>query len=161
MSTALALPGWGTAPERMQPLCDALGAVGIDARPLLVGHSLGGLASAAAVLDHGAEVASVTTINAPWRGTWVAWTADADEPLGPQLRWRAERLRLLRGSLRDHLDAPAGPRWSIVAAALDLAATPATSLRVPDGDRLGRSLVPVVERMIEHVVTLVSGDRTA
>ena len=193
MAVAYALPGWGTAPSRMEPMCVALRSHGVDASPWaydatgsidriggllaeqvaaaaqdgpvhLVGHSLGGLASASAVLDHGADVATVTTINTPWRGTWVAWTADQDEALGPQLRWGADRLDELRAALRAHLRRPIGPRWSVVGAVLDLATTPATSVRVPTGGRLETSLVPVAghsisllhRRMIDHVVRSVT-----
>lgn len=136
----------------------------------LVGHSLGGLASASAVLDHDAEVASVTTINSPWRGTWVAWTAEQDEPLGRELRWRSPRLAALRSSLADHLRAPQGPRWTLLAAAMDPAATPASSLRVPGGARLvtdvvaaaGHSLSLIKQPMIDRVVHAVTdADRPA
>ncbi len=191
MSTALALPGWGTAPARMDPLCAALREQGIDATPWaydargsierigqrladhvaridgevhLVGHSLGGLAVASAVLDAGAEVTSVTTVNSPWRGTWAAWTADADDPLGRQLRWGADRLSTLRDALALHLEATAGPRWTVASAALDLAAPPTTALRVPDGSRMTRLLVPVSghsislehPRFIERIVDAIA-----
>ena len=137
MPTALALPGWGTPPARMQPICTALGDHGLQARPWdydadgtihglgarlaeaitglatpvhLVGHSLGGLVAASAVLDHGASVTSVTTVNAPWRGTWVAWTAHPHDPLGRQLRWGSTSLDDLRTALATHLAADDGPR---------------------------------------------------
>lgn len=172
MAVALTLPGWGTSPARLGPLLDRLRGQGVDARPFeyratgsitrigatlatavgelreqgpvhLVGHSLGGLAAASAVLDHGADVASVTTVNTPWRGTWAAWTADDHEPLGHDLRWGAEALTRLRDRLGAHLRRPDGPRWAVVAAAIDLAAPLTTSLRTPGGPRLARSVVPV------------------
>lgn len=192
MPIAFALPGWGTPASRMQPLCDALQATGVDARPWpydatgsirrigatladavadadngavhLVGHSLGGLAAASAVLDEGAAAASVTTVNSPWRGTWVAWTADAGDPLGHELRWGSDELARLRGALATHLGSPRGPRWGVVGTLGDLAAPVTTSVRVPDGARLttrvvpanGHSLSLTSERMIDEVVDLVT-----
>lgn len=119
----------------------------------LVGHSLGGLAAASAVLDHGADVASVTTINSPWRGTWVAWTAEMGETLGHELRWRSSELARLREALATHLALGDGPRWTVLGSALDLAATTATSLRVPGGARLETAIVPVTG----HSRSLVKG----
>lgn len=196
MTVALVLPGWGTSVTRLDAMCAGLREAGVDARahgysatgsidaigsalaeivathaqsgPVhLVGHSLGGLASASAVLEHGAQVATVTTINTPWRGTWVAWTADPHDPLGHELRWRSPRLQTLRRSLATHLATDAdGPHWTLLAAAVDLAATPATSLRVASGRRLetdvvgvtGHSLSLMKPAMIARVVRAVAGD---
>lgn len=192
MATALALPGWGTSPARMVPICDALSGHGIDARPWrydpagsihslgmhlarvlasrpgplhLVGHSLGGLVVASAVVHHGADVASVTTINSPWRGTWAAWTAHPGDPLGRDLRWGADALRELRAALARHLEEPAGPRWSVLAAAGDLAVPITGATRVPSGERLTTRIIPanghsvslLHERMIEAVADSVVG----
>lgn len=189
---AIALPGWGTSPERLRPLCTMLADHGVDARPWsyeptgsvrslgaslarataelggevhLVGHSLGGLIAASAVLHHGAPVASVTTINAPWRGTWAAWTAHPTDPLGRELRWRSDSLQQLRDALAHHLGNRAGPRWSVLSAAGDLAAPPTGALRVPGGPRLTAQMVRVTghsvsllhERMIEAVTDHVVG----
>lgn len=172
MTTALLLPGWGTSATRMRTLEEGVERQGIRTRtwtyepmgsirslgaPLateaarlsrqqpvhLIGHSLGGLVAASAVLFHGARVDSVTTINAPWRGTWAAWTAHPEDRLGRELRWRADALQELRDALELHLRADEGPRWTVMSAAGDLAATPASALRVPDGDRLTKRLVPV------------------
>lgn len=195
MAVALTLPGWGTSPDRLSPLIERLRRSGVDATAFeyratgsigrigatlaaaveqlrddgpvhLVGHSLGGLASASAVLDHGADVASVTTVNTPWRGTWVAWTAADEEPLGLDLRWGADALANLRDRLGEHLREPHGPRWSVVAAAVDLAAPLTTALRIPDGPRLERAVVPVhghsvsllKDRMVDAVVAHVLGN---
>lgn len=179
MSTALLLAGWGTSPERLEPLREALSDAGVDARhhvyeprgsisllgrrlaaaadrshdPLhLVGHSLGGLVAAAAVLDGGAEVASVTTVNAPWRGTWAAWTAAPDDPLGRELRWGSDSLAALRDELATHLQEPTGPWWTVLSALGDLAAPATTALRVPGGERLRRGVVSVTG----HSVSLSS-----
>lgn len=108
----------------------------------LVGHSLGGLAAAAAVLQHlDGRVTSVTTINAPWRGTWVSYTGSG--PLARALRWGSTDLQSLRTDLRQHLDAPTGPRWLMLSAAADLA-TPATTALMGSGarPRLTRRVVP-------------------
>jgi pimeloyl-ACP methyl ester carboxylesterase len=109
----------------------------------LIGHSLGGLIAASAVLEHQAPATTVTTINSPWRGTWAAWTAHPDDLLGRELRWGSDSLRSLRDGLATHLALPAGPRWSIMSAALDLAAPPSSALRTPDGDRLHKTLLGV------------------
>lgn len=179
MPHAFALPGWGTSAARLRPICAALSDRGLATRCWsytprgsihalgetlaeatadagggevhLVGHSLGGLVAASAVLHHGAPVASVTTVNAPWRGTWAAWTAHPEDPLGRELRWGSQALAELRHALQDHLDATIGPRWSLLSAAGDLAAPPTGALRVPQGDRLATRVVPVTG----HSVSLV------
>lgn len=171
MPAALLLHGWGTSPQRLELLRGALVADGVDARhwpyeergsvrgiaarlradldgldgPLhLVGHSLGGLVAASAVLDHDAPVASVTTVNTPWRGTWAAWTADPGDPLGRELRWGSPELARLRSALAAHLAGGDGPRWSLLSALGDLAAPATTALRVDTGgERLERRVVPV------------------
>ncbi len=187
MPTALALPGWGTASDRMQPICDALAQAGVAARPWryeargsirslgarlaaaaaaesdpvhLVGHSLGGLVAASAVLHHGAPVASVTTVNSPWRGTWAAWTAHPGDPLGQELRWGSDSLDELRSVLAHHLRGDDGPRWSVLSAAGDLAVPITGSTRVPDGERLTTRIVPVhghsVSLLHERMVAAVA-----
>lgn|GEM_PF-5313799 len=171
MPAALLLHGWGTSPQRLDALRAALAGDGLDARhwpyeergsisgiaarlradvhmldaPVhLVGHSLGGLVAASAVLDHDAPVASVTTVNTPWRGTWAAWTAEQGDPLGRELRWRSPELARLRSALATHLAADDGPRWRLLSALGDLAAPATTALRVDaDGERLQRRVVPV------------------
>lgn len=127
------------------------GGDGEDREVHLVGHSLGGLVAASAVLHHGAAVASVTTINTPWRGTWAAWTAHPGDPLGRELRWGSDSLTGLRAELAAHLEEEGGPRWAVLSAAGDLAAPPTSALRVPDGRRLDTRLVPVTG----HSVSLV------
>lgn len=178
------LPGWGTAPARLEPLAGDLAALGLDTEVLtyeptgtidelggrlaeavgrpgdepsdlhLVGHSLGGLVSAAAALGPLAgRVASVTTVNAPWRGTWLGWTGDS--PLAEALRWGREPLRRLRARLAGHLDAPSGPSWHLVGALGDLGVA-VTSATLPVGPaarpRLERSVVPVAG----HSVSLLA-----
>lgn len=192
MPTALALPGWGTSTERMLPICAGLADEGIDARPWdyeprgsirslgaqlaaaaaaaddpvhLVGHSLGGLVAASAVLHHGAPVATVTTVNSPWRGTWAAWTAHPGDPLGQELRWGSAALEDLRAALRHHLRHDDGPSWSVLSAAGDLAVPITGSTRVPDGERLSTRIVAVTghsvsllhERMVDAVADGVVG----
>ncbi len=94
----------------------------------LVGHSLGGLVAAwAATDDLGPPIASVTTLNAPWRGTWLAWTGTG--PLAAQLRYRSSDITCLRRRLLAHLDEPCGPRWLVAATLLDLGTPPTTALR--------------------------------
>lgn len=192
MPTALALPGWGTPATRMAPICDGLASHGIAARPWrydpvgsirtlgaqlaravaeftgpvhLVGHSLGGLVAASAVLHHDADVATVTTVNSPWRGTWAAWTAHPHDPLGQELRWGSDVLEGLRAALAAHLDEPRGPRWSVLSAAGDLAVPITGSTRVPSGDRLATRILPVSghsvsllhERTVAAVAERVAG----
>ena len=192
MPHAFALPGWGTSMQRMRPICSALAERGLQADPWryeptgsitalgaelaraadstdgevhLIGHSLGGLVAASAVLHHDAPAASVTTINTPWRGTWAAWTAHPDDPLGRELRWGSDALQSLRDALAVHLGSDDGPRWSVLSAAGDLAAPPTGALRVPEGDRMQTRLVPVTghsisllhERMVDAVTDHVAG----
>lgn len=192
MHHAIALAGWGTPAARMRPISAALQDDGIETRlwsyrPAgsirrlgaeladatadldgevhLLGHSLGGLIAASAVVHHGADVASVTTINAPWRGTWAAWTAQSGDPLGQELRWGSPALQQLRDALAQHLEAAAGPRWAVMAAAGDLAVPVTGAVRVPTGDRLRTRVVPVTghsvsllhERMVEAVLDHVVG----
>lgn len=192
MPHAFALAGWGTHATRMRPIVSALSDQGLETRcwdytPAgsirglgarlaqaaagvgdevhLVGHSLGGLVAASAVLHHGAEVTSVTTVNAPWHGTWAAWTAHPDDPLGRELRWRSDALAELRDALEDHLEDDAGPRWTVLSAAGDLAVPPTSSLRLPDGERLATRVVPVTghsvslvhQRMVDAVTEHVVG----
>ena len=170
-SRALLVPGWGTAPDRFGVLASALRERGIDARPWgysaagsfetlarrlafaagadqdprpvhLIGHSLGGLiVTAAAIGPMTQQVASVTTINAPWRGTWLGWTAQG--PLARSLRWGAPELEDLRDRLAQHLVEPEGPRWAVLASAIDLGVPATSALRAPSGDRLRKRLLPM------------------
>lgn len=107
----------------------------------LVGHSLGGLVVAwAATDDRAPALASVTTINTPWRGTWLAWTGTGE--LAAQLRYRSRAVTVAQARLHDHLTEPHGPRWLLLGAALDLGTPPTTSLRPrAEGNRLKRRLV--------------------
>jgi pimeloyl-ACP methyl ester carboxylesterase len=165
--TTLLLPGWGTHPERLGPLAERVRAAGRSTRlvsytpdgtidalarrvrdlapdgPLhLVGHSLGGLVVAAAALRHlTGRVRTVTTVNAPWRGTWVAYTGDTT--LTRELRWGAPALDALRDELAAHLADEDGPRWLVLGMAGDLATPATTSLTVPRGPRLERRLLPL------------------
>lgn len=154
----LLLPGWGTAPDRMEPLVRALEDRGAVARVWsytpegvfeeltdqvatvarsmrdlhepgdrlhLVGHSLGGAAAAAVALrEMPGEITSVTTINTPWRGTWMSFTGTG--PLTQALRWGSPVLERLRADLQADLDRSHGPRWLLLSAAGDLG-TPATT----------------------------------
>lgn len=191
---ALLLAGWGTHPERLQPIADRLVAAGIEAevwpyaasgsvtriarglvgatagrlghgaRIHLIGHSLGGLVVADAALRHLDDelVASVTTINSPWRGTWVAYTGN--DGLARDIAWGASALSDLRADLTGHLERERGPRWLVLGAAFDLATPPSTSIRVPRAPRLERALVPVAghsqsldaPRLIDRVVAHVA-----
>lgn len=125
---------------------------GPDDRVHLVGHSLGGIVAAATALRvHDGPVASVTTINAPWRGTWVSYTGTG--PLALALRWGSTTLAALRQDLADDLARVDGPRWLLVSAAGDLA-TPATTALAGArrGDRLTRRVVAATG----HSVSLAS-----
>ena len=141
-------------------------------RPLhLVGHSLGGLVVAAAALGPlVGRVDTVTTINAPWRGTWLGYTGSSS--LAEDLRWGREPLRRLRQRLADHLAEPDGPRWHLLATAGDLGVTALSALRaVPGGARrhprlatslvlaAGHSVSLLDTRMRDAVVDLVAGAR--
>ena len=103
-----------------------------------VGHSLGGVVAAATALRRmRGVVASVTTINTPWRGTWVSYTGTG--PLARALRWGSPLLGDLRDELVADLDQPDTPRWLLVSAAGDLATPATTSLGiVTASDRLTR-----------------------
>ena len=80
----------------------------------LVGHSFGGLVCAAATLRRAAAITSVTTINTPWRGTWVSYTGSG--PIVDGLRWRSGELRDLRRRLAEHHAEQEGPRWLLLSA---------------------------------------------
>lgn len=193
----LLLPGWGTPPDRMEPLVHALEDAGCVARVWsytpegtfdelttevatmarsmrdlhepgdrlhLVGHSLGGAAAAATALrEMPGEITSVTTINTPWRGTWVSYTGTG--PLTRALRWGSPVLEQLREDLRADLAHNDGPRWLLLAAAGDLATPATTALSgAPASPRLERRVVAaaghstslgsdrVVEAVVAHVV---------
>lgn len=187
---ALLLPGWGTDPARLAPMAAALRADGVDAavwgyRPRgtldgltrclqhaisdarepvhLVGHSLGGIVAASAALRDPAAVTSVTTINAPWRGTWVSFTGHG--PLADALRWRSRELT----ALRDRLGAVSDPRpsWLLLGVLADLA-TPATTALRAGARTVRRRVVPGAghslclgsERLIEEVRGHVALTRT-
>lgn len=197
--SALLLAGWGTDPRRLHPLRDALRARDVDAavwpyhpvgsladlgaqlrervasRPgpvHLIGHSLGGLVAARATLDPAdadERVASVTTVNTPWRGTWAAYTGSGG--LATALRWRSGELRALREALAAHHEHEEdGPRWLLLSALGDLAAPASTALRTGvRGPRLERRVVPVnghslslfSPKVIDAVVDHVTGDEAA
>ena len=196
--TALLLAGWGTDPRRLHPLRDTLVDRGLDAtvwpyhpvgslpslgRELLervdrssddgpvhlVGHSLGGLIAAHAALQCDDRIATVTTVNTPWRGTWAAYTGSGG--LAEALRYRSDDLRGLRDLLAaHHTDAvAAGPRWLLLSVLGDLAAPASTALRTGvRGPRLTRRVVPTTghslslfsPRVIEAVVDHVADDRS-
>lgn len=107
----------------------------------LVGHSLGGLVAAWAATDeHAPPLATVTTINTPWRGTWLAWTGTGE--LAAQLRYGSDAVVTIRRRLTDHLAEPTGPSWHVIGTALDLGTPPSTALRPgPARGRLERRLV--------------------
>lgn len=118
----------------------------------LVGHSLGGVVVAATALRRMPDrVASVTTINTPWRGTWVSYTGTG--PLARALRWGSPLLSDLRDELDDDLDRDEGARWLLVSAAGDLATPATTSLAVTStSPRLRRRVVAATG----HSVSLTS-----
>lgn len=152
---------WGYTPQGALPeLVDAF-AMAADAtlrlhddhdRLHLVGHSLGGVVAAATALRRlEGRVASVTTINTPWRGSWVSYTGTG--PLARSLRWGSPVLAGLRHELADDLARPDGARWLLVAVAGDLATPATTSLAgALTGDRLRRRVVPTTG----HSVSLTS-----
>lgn len=193
----LLLPGWGTTPERMEPLVRALEDAGCVARVWsytpegsfdeltahvatvvrsmrdlhepgdrlhLVGHSLGGVAAAATALrEMAGEITSVTTINTPWRGTWVS--SSGTGPLTRALRRGSPELAALRDELQADLEREDGPRWLLLSALGDLA-TPATTALAgpPPSPRLERRAVAaaghssslgsqrVVDSVLAHVL---------
>lgn len=117
-----------------------------DGRPLhLVGHSLGGLVCAAAALGPLVDdLTSVTTINAPWRGTWLGYTGESR--LAASLRWGGEPLEQLRDRLTAHLARRDGPSWHLVGTVGDLGVSFVSATRAARGsprrhDRLRTSLV--------------------
>lgn len=118
----------------------------------LVGHSLGGVIVAAAALRRlRGDVATVTTINTPWRGTWVSYTGTG--PIARDLRWGSPLLEHLRRDLAADLEEPEGAEWLLIAAAGDLATPATTSLAGPlGGDRLRRRVVAATG----HSVSLTS-----
>ncbi len=118
----------------------------------LVGHSLGGVVAAATALRRlRGAVASITTINTPWRGTWVSYTGTG--PLARALRWGSPLLSDLRDEIVDDLDRPDGPRWLLVSAAGDLATPATTSLGIAaTAERLTRRVVAATG----HSVSLTS-----
>ena len=168
MDRVVLLPGWGTDPNRLSPLASALRSdglrthvwtytpqgsiaglasrlahdVGGDAGMVhLVGHSLGGVVVTRAALGPLADrVLTVTTINAPFRGTWASYTGDT--PLSRELRWGSPVLDELRADLADHLAEDEGPQWLALSAAGDLVATAATALATGvRGERFRRRVV--------------------
>jgi pimeloyl-ACP methyl ester carboxylesterase len=176
---ALLLAGYGTDRRRLHPLRDALAGRGVAAsvwpyqpvgsiahlaeqlaarvdrlagqRVHLVGHSLGGVVCAAAALRRTGRVASVTTINTPWRGTWVSYTGSGS--IVEALRWRSEELRDLRVALDEHHTEADGPRWLLLSALGDLAVPASSALRIgARGARLRRRTV----RANGHSVSLFS-----
>lgn len=176
---ALLVGGYGTDRRRLHPLRDALGSRGVTAevwpyRPVgsiaalaedlaarsdgldaervhLVGHSLGGIVCASAALRRRHRVASVTTINTPWRGTWASYTGSG--AIVEALRWGSDELRTLRQALAEHHAEPVGPRWLLVSAVGDLAVPASSALRIgARGHRLRRRTV----RANGHSVSLLS-----
>jgi triacylglycerol lipase len=189
---ALLLAGFGTDRRRLRPLAEELESRGV--RPLvwpyrptgtlrslagqleartaglaadrlhLVGHSLGGLLCASAALRGTTPVTSVTTVNTPWRGTWVSYTGAG--PLVEALRWRSDELRELRHELAEHLRQPEGPRWLLVSASGDLAVPASSALRVgARSPRLrrrvvtanGHSISLLASRLVDTVAGHVDG----
>lgn len=180
MSDALDADGaiarvWSYTPEGALPeLVDAFGTTLAATREMhdpgdrlhLVGHSLGGIVAAATALRRDdLDVESVTTINTPWRGTWVSYTGTG--PLARALRWGSPMLADLREELAAALARPDGARWLLVAAAGDLATPATTSLASGiGGERLRRRVVAATghsvsltsERLIDAVRAHVRGD---
>ncbi len=121
----------------------------------LVGHSLGGLVAAwAATDDLTPPLASVVTINTPWRGTWLAWTGTG--PLAAQLRYRSPAVACLRKRVGGHLLEPDGPRWLVAATMFDLGTPPTTAMRPGSAaPRLRRRLLPATghSTSLLHTVT--------
>jgi pimeloyl-ACP methyl ester carboxylesterase len=165
---ALVLPGWGTDPARLHPLVGALLEREVDARtfsyrpvgtlesvaaPLvravataeaerihLVGHSLGGVLAAVASLADPRRVATVTTINTPWRGTWVARTGQGR--LASALAWGSQDLLALRDRLALHTQDMDGPAWLLLSVLGDLATPATTALRSGSrGPRITRRII--------------------
>jgi pimeloyl-ACP methyl ester carboxylesterase len=189
---ALLLGGYGTDRRRLHPLRDALFARGVAAevwpyRPVgsiagladelaarvsrlpgerihLVGHSFGGIVCGAAALRQVDRLATVTTVNTPWRGTWASYTGSG--AIVEALRWRSEELRAMRARLAAHHTEPDGPRWLLLSAVGDLA-VPATSALRPGarGERLrrrtvranGHSVSLLAPRLVAAVVEHVAG----
>jgi triacylglycerol lipase len=176
---ALLVGGYGTDRRRLHPLRDALEARGVVTdvwayRPVgtiadladdlaarsdrsgadrvhLVGHSLGGIVCASAALRRRHRVATVTTINTPWRGTWASYTGSG--AIVEALRWGSDELRSLREALAEHHAEPVGPRWLLLSAVGDLAVPASSALRIgARGHRLRRRTV----RANGHSVSLLS-----
>jgi pimeloyl-ACP methyl ester carboxylesterase len=176
---AVLLPGWGTSPTRLEPLAAALAGHGVDAHvwdyhptgtltelgaglltrlarlgsaPVhLVGHSLGGMIAAVAATDEPGRVATVTTINTPWRGTWVSYTGSGR--LARALRWGSSELIDLRDRLRDHSHAVHGPRWLLLSVLADVATPATTALRA---GLVGPRVVRQVVATRGHSISLAS-----
>lgn len=133
----------------------------------LVGHSLGGLTASTAAPGHLDGLArSVTTINTPWRGTWMGST-ERSTP-ARDLRWGSPTLTGLRGRPADHLDLRLGPGWLVLSCAGDPAVPATTALRPgARARRLDLRLLPAVghtqalqnERVIDTVAAHVGGTR--
>lgn len=126
---------FATAARAMRDLHDP------DDRLHLVGHSLGGLVTAATALRAlPGDVTSVTTINTPWRGTWASHTGSG--PLSRSMRRGSDSLSGLRDELGEDLARPSGPRWLLLAAAGDLTTPATTSLAgATTSTRLQRRIV--------------------
>ena len=107
----------------------------------VVGHSLGGVAAAATALrEMPGEITTVTTINTPWRGTWVS--SSGTGPLTRALRRGSPELAALREELHADLERDHGPRWLLLSALGDLATPLTTALAgAPASSRLERRVV--------------------